>query len=180
MKQTILKGKKVILRPMRLSDAVYFCKWLGDPEVTNFLECYGESAPTLQEEKEYVKKNRNSLKRIQFAIDAADGEFIGTVALNQVNYYNRCGEYGIFIGNKKYWGQGCGTEAGKLFLNYVFKKLKLNSVYLFVVAFNIRGIKSYQKIGFKKTGKIRGHYYRNGFYHNRIVMDILRNEYLKK
>ena len=37
----ILKGKKTILRPLRMSDAPRFVKWLADPEVNKFANRHG-------------------------------------------------------------------------------------------------------------------------------------------
>jgi len=96
-----------------------------------------------------------------------------------VNTEAKMAEFGIFIGDKKYWGQGCGTEACRLIVDHGFRKLKLHRVYLRVLAYNIRGIKSYQKVGFKVEGRLKEHIYRDGFYHDEIVMGLLREEYLK-
>lgn len=180
MKLPKIKGKKIILRPLSIRDAKNFTKWLTDPEVTKFLEMHERPAPTLKEEKNYILKKKKEKDAVQFCIDAIDGEHIGTVALDKIDNYNKRAVFGIFIGNKKYWGQGCGTEAGKLIVDFGFKKLKLHRIHLNVYGFNIRGYKSYIKIGFKKEGVLRQHRYRDGFYHDDIVMGILRSDYLKK
>jgi len=53
----ILRGKKVILRPMSLKDASNFCQWLSDREVTKFLDRY-DDPPSLKEEKEYISEQK--------------------------------------------------------------------------------------------------------------------------
>ncbi|MBN1779074.1 MAG: GNAT family N-acetyltransferase [Candidatus Buchananbacteria bacterium] len=173
-----MKGKKVILRPVSLKDAPNFCRWLEDREVTKFLDRY-DNPPTLKEEREYILEQRKKKDHIQFSIDSVDGAHIGVCSLMKISAKSKRAEFGIFIGDKKYWGQGCGTEACRLIVDYGFKKLRLHRVYLRVFGYNIRGIKSYQKVGFKIEGRLREQVYRDGFYHDMIFMGILRNEYLK-
>jgi len=175
----ILKGKKVVLRPLSLKDAPRFYRWLADKEVTKFLAVYYEQPPTLKEEQEWIKKVQKDKTKQGFAIDAIDGQHIGVAIFDNIDEINQRAEYSIFIGDKKYWGQGCGTEAGKLMVEYGFKKMKLHRMYLYLIAYNVRGRKSYERIGFKFEGRQRDHYFRDGFWHDRILMGLLREEYLK-
>ena len=172
-----LKGKFVTLRPLSVSDAPRFCKWLADPEVTKFLSFHGLPPPTLREEREWLTDARVDKKFVRFAIDTADGIHIGSISLRRKDGTGKTAEYGIVIGDKRYWGQGYGTEAGKLLIDYGFKKLKLHRIYLRYIAFNIRGGKSYKKIGFKHEGRLRQHTFRNGYWHDEIWMGMLRSEY---
>lgn len=175
-----LKGSKVLLRPLSLTDAPRFCKWLKDEEVVKFLSMYGYPAPSLKEERQWIKARQQDKNSITFAIDTVEGIHIGSVSLRDVKSESKHALFGIVIGDKKYWGQGYGTEAGKLIVDYGFKKLKLHRIYLNYIAYNIRGGKSYEKIGFKQEGIFRQHIYRNGYYHDQIWMGILKNDYLKK
>ncbi len=179
MAKIILKGKKVILRPLSLKDAPRFCHWLADPEVTNFLSVHGHKPPTIKEEKDWIKKASKEKNAAHFSIDTLNGVHIGSIALRDIDFINKKAEYGIVIGDKKYWGQGCGTEACRLIVNYGFRRLKLHNIYLSCIAFNIRGIKSYQKVGFKIQGRFRQHFYRQGHFHDEILMDLLKVEFLK-
>ncbi|MFA6215211.1 MAG: GNAT family protein [Patescibacteria group bacterium] len=175
----ILKGNKVILRPPSIKDARRFCGWIADREVTRFLSIYDQAPLSLKEEKDWIRKSRRDKNNFRLAIDTVDGVHIGTVGLNRIDQLNKRAEYGVFIGDKKYWGQGYGTEAGKLIIEYGFKKLKLHRIFLQVIAYNIRGIKSYQKIGFKLEGRSRQHVWRNGFWHDKIWMGLLKSEFIK-
>lgn len=168
----------MVLRPLSLKDAPRFCKWLNDSEVTKFLNIYGQKSPTINEERKWIQKSKKDPGKICFSIDTVDGTHIGSISLSNMTGINKDAEYGIFIGNKKYWGQGFGTEAGRLIIDYGFRKLKLHSIYLWFVAYNIRGQKSYDNLGFKKAGVLRENVYRNKCYHDAILMDILIDEYL--
>lgn len=180
MEKVILKGKLVTLRPLSLKDAPRFCQWFDDWEVIQFLSSrIGKRAPTLKQERKWIADAKRNKEEIIFAIDANDGTHIGLVRLNSIDYIHKNAEYGIFIGDKKYWGQGYGTEAGKLMIDYGFRKLKLRMIYLRYVAFNIRGEKSYKKLGFKPAGRFRQAMYLNKCYHDHYLMDLLKDEFLK-
>ena len=178
-KKIILKGRRVVLRPLSLKDASRFCCWLNDPEVTFFLDIYDKPKTTLKMEKDWINKNKKNKNNLSFSIDTSEGIHIGVVSLRDIQPLHKNAQFGIIIGDKKYWGQGYGTEAGKLIIDYGFKKLKLHRIWLGFYAYNIRGEKSYKKLGFKKESCLRDQIYRNGYYHNLINMGILREEYLK-
>lgn len=176
MKLPVIKGEKVILRPLSLRDAQRFCTWLADPDVTVFLQNHG-NPPTLAEEREWIRKQQRSKDSVQFAIDdQVSGEHIGICSLLKITNLDKRAEFGIFIGNKRFWGQGYGTEATWLLCNFGFRKLKLHRIYLRYIAYNFRGEKAYARVGFKKEGILRQHYYRNGNYHDGIIMGLLKNE----
>ena len=179
MKKIVLKGKKVILRPLSLKDAPRFCRWLKDREVTKFLSVYEQPPPGLKEEREWIKESKANKNFLPLAIDTLTGEHIGIVSLRGIRKPSHKAEFGIVIGDKKYWGQGYGTEACQLIVAYGFKVLKLHRIFLRHVAFNIRGHKSYAKVGFKEEGVLRDHVFRDGYYHDEIRMGLLKNEYLK-
>ena len=178
--KVILKGKKVILRPLSLKDAPRFCAWLKDTEVTKFLGIHHLKSPSLAEEREWIKEAKRSKDNINLSIDTVEGEHIGSIGLKNVTKFHSHAELGIMIGNKKYWGQGCGTEATDLLINYAFRKLKLHRVYLYLVAFNTRAERSYKRVGFKREGVMREHWKVDSHFHDKIVMGVLREEYLRK
>ena len=134
----------------------------------------------MKEEKEWIRKSRRSKDKFNFAIDAADGQHIGSISLRLCGRFGKVAEYGIFIGHKKYHGQGLGTEAGRLIIDYGFRKLKLHRIFLRFIAYNFRGKRSYEKLGFSQEGIQRQHVFRNGHWHDQYLMGILAEEYLKK
>jgi len=62
-------------------------------------------------------------------------------------------------------------------LDYGFSVLNLNSVELGVYAFNLRAIRCYEKVGFKRAGVRREARIIAGVPHDTIVMDILASEF---
>ena len=84
---------------------------------------------------------------------------------------------GVFIGDKEYRGQGYGTEAVKLILDFGFNYLNLNNIKLDLKEFNQRALACYKKCGFKEYGRRRKCNFINGKYYDTIEMDILAEEF---
>ena len=57
--------------------------------------------------------------------------------------------------------------------------MNLHRVHLRVFEHNLRGIKSYEKCGFKKEGTLSDDRYAHGKYHDTIIMGILKDEFKK-
>src|SRR5206468_7752591 len=78
----------------------------------------------------------------------------------------------------QHWGKGYGTEATRLMVQYAFDTLNLNRVWLHVLEYNERGIRCYEKVGFKKEGLLRQEHFRDGRYWDTHLVAILRDEWL--
>lgn len=76
-------------------------------------------------------------------------------------------------------GKGYGTEAIELELKFVFDVLKLNRLQLEVFSHNERGIRAYEKNGFKREGVLRVVLHYNGAFSDEIIMAIIRSDYQK-
>jgi RimJ/RimL family protein N-acetyltransferase len=172
-----LVGKKCYLSPIDVNDVEKFTEWLNDLEVTKYLILYPHII-SIENEKGFLEKL--SKEHTYSVIDNDTNELIGNCGYGDIDHINQTAEVGIFIGNKKYWNKGYGTEALSLLLDYGFKALNLYNIFLKVYSFNERAKKSYEKVGFKIIGKRREALLRNNERHDIILMDILKNEYYEK
>ncbi len=86
---------------------------------------------------------------------------------------------GISIGDREYWGRGYGTDAMRLIVQYGFIELNLRRISLGLHAYNERALKSYEKVGFKLEGRMRGEGLRDGVRFDSLWMGILREEWLE-
>ena len=157
---SILKGQKVILRPMKVSEAKNYLVWFKDPKVSRFLSSDNISL-TLSEEKKYIQGVRKSKEKIPWSIYLREGNVhIGSTSLMNVDKKNKKAEWGIVIGRKEFWGQRLADDVVKLILKYAFSKLKLNRVELGVYVKHKGGIRCYKRCGFKHEGIKRKSFYR--------------------
>lgn len=103
---------------------------------------------------------------------------IGIASLKNIS--KRHATFSITIGERDYQGQGLGTEATQLMLDYAFVVLGLHNVMLMVFEFNQAGIRAYEKAGFKVTGRRREIKWFNGRLWDDIFMDCISTEYKPK
>jgi RimJ/RimL family protein N-acetyltransferase len=172
-----LVGKKCYLSPIEVNDAKKYTEWLNDIELLLNLQMYN-GVISLENEKEFLinlSKDHN-----YSIIDLEKNELIGNCGFLDIDYVNQAAETGIFIGNKNYWNKGYGTEALSLLIDYGFKALNFHNIILRVYGYNKRGIKCYERIGFKIIGKRREALYRNLEKHDIVYMDILSNEFYER
>lgn len=173
-----LIGERIYLSPRNCEEVERFTEWLNDFETTDYL---GRSAiiTTLEVERKYFEENID--KNYNFFIVTLDKDkLIGTIGLENYDGINRTATLGIFIGDKEYRSQGYGAEAIKLILDYGFNYLNLNNIKLDIVEFNKRAIACYKKCGFKEAGRRRKCKYIDGKYYDKLMMDILREEFTGK
>ena len=80
---------------------------------------------------------------------------IGTTYLYEIDERHSRAGFGIIIGEENARGNGYGTEATRLTLDYAFTALGLNNVMLTVYEFNLAGIHAYRNAGFQEIGRRR-------------------------
>ncbi len=178
MDSPFITGTKICLRGLRKSDlSGKMFSWANDAEVTRYMftGLRPNSMEVLQEEYESLVRSNNDI--VFAVVDRKTKAHIGNAGLYVINWVSRSAEFRIIIGEKKFWGKGCGTETAGLLLEYAFDKLNLNRVWLGVNADNKAGVACYKRAGFTVEGLLRQEIYRNGRYYDAVRMSVLRKEY---
>jgi RimJ/RimL family protein N-acetyltransferase len=174
----MLQGKRVRLRSIARDDLPQLWAFNNDLAV----ELAGGGDPPLPQslarlqaefDQEAAKGGRDATR---FAIEVG-GKCIGACALFNANATAQTCELGIAIGDKDYWGQGCGRECIRLLLKYAFRYLNYRKVWLRVHAVNQRAIRAYLACGFVEEGRQRAHVWSDGVYDDLVLMGILRDEW---
>ncbi|NLS79728.1 MAG: GNAT family N-acetyltransferase [Chloroflexi bacterium] len=171
----MIKGNKVRLRAIEQEDIPRFVRWLNDPDVIRFLTIYQPISTA--DEIRWFQRHLESKDDFVYAIETAEGVHIGNIGLHGMDWKNHNATLGIFIGEKAYWGLGYGTDAILTLLHFAFGEMNLNRVELSVFDYNERAIHSYRKCGFQLEGGRRQALYREGEYHDVLLMSILKSEY---
>lgn len=169
-----LVGDRIYLSPISADDADSYVKWLNDHTITDGL---GSSCMmiSVSSEKEWIAKNAS---QHQFAIVSLDGdELLGNCGFQVLDQLQQTAEVGLFLGEEENRNKGYGAEVLSLLLEYGFNCLNLNNIMLSVYDFNERAIACYKKVGFKEFGRRRQAYFVKGSFHDKVYMDILREEY---
>lgn len=63
-------------------------------------------------------------------------------------------------------------------IDYGFNSMNLNRINLTVSEPNISGVQAYFKAGFQLEGRQRQACFRDGTYHDKLIMSILRDEFI--
>lgn len=176
----MLRGKKVVLRAPSRADLPTFVRWFNDQEVMRFLA--GDMWPMSMESEErwferMVEQKRRCLTIETCPSDERPAVAIGNVSLMDTDDRNHHAELGIVIGEKEYWSRGYGADAIKTLLRFAFDELNYHRVFLRVFAANARAIRCYEKCGFHPEGRLREHIFRNGDWHDELIMGVLRDEF---
>ncbi len=80
------------------------------------------------------------------------GEIIGEVGLYDIDWIARHGETGSWIHKAEHRGNGYGTEAKMLLLEYAFERLGLNMLWSWVKETNPRSQAALRKQGYRDAG----------------------------
>jgi RimJ/RimL family protein N-acetyltransferase len=154
-------GRLVRLRALRSEDAERIAELLADPRVVANLAQWSHAPYPVERAREWVAATAPD--QLHWAVECLeDGAFIGTAGLHGIDHRNRHCGWGIWIGPPERWGHGYGTEACMLSVEYAFRYLAMEKVWLYVFQDNERGRRAYQRAGFASEGVRRRHYWSDG------------------
>jgi RimJ/RimL family protein N-acetyltransferase len=174
-----LEGERVRLRTPRMSELALWLRWLGDPDVRHWLHLSEEAElmGSRAAQRERLEHIRDDPERILWVIERKPAQPIGDLSLIGIHPTARRAELAICIGEKDAWSQGLGSEAIRLALRHAFRELDLRRVTLIADADNARGIRCYEKCGFRPEGVLRAHRLRYGQPLDMLAMGVLREEF---
>ena len=150
----VLEGNKVVLKSIRREDTDDIIRWRNQPFVRD--KFIYQELFTKESHEIWLKTMVDTGKVQQYIIYVKSLEAkpyaIGSAYLRDIDKRNLKAEFGIFIGEREYLGQGFGSDAAEVVVNYAFKELNLHKIMLRVFASNRRAIESYKKVGFVEEG----------------------------
>ena len=182
MKNVVLNGKLIRLRPLRLSDASDLITGLNNPDVLCWLSSVSYPV-SLKQEKEFVRKTIKEWKGGESLTLGVEHKLlkriIGCCDLHMNKKDNRA-FYGLWIA-KEFWGIGLGKEMARLVFDFGFRKVGLNRIEYSLFAPNVRSKALIEGLGGKFEG-IRRQFRKkkDDRYYDDLVYSILRKEWLGK
>ena len=172
----MLASGGVFLRPAERADVPRFARWLSDAETARWLAARSPLSLAMEERWFERLLERQGTEVWHYAICRRDdGASIGTIALGDLDQANGSAQVGIALGEAR--GQGYGTDAMRAILDFGFGELRLERVWLDVVAENAPAIRSYEKVGFVLEGTLRRAMYTGGVFHDVRRMAILHPDW---
>ncbi|MDO8467842.1 MAG: GNAT family protein [Nanoarchaeota archaeon] len=149
-----LETKRLILRPLRMSDAKDIVENGNNLNISRWLLVVPYPY-TLKDARSWIKHNQEKWKKKKkedytFGIEIKEERrIIGGGGLHHVNGHSA--EIGYWIG-EKYHNKGYGSEMLNALINFAFKRLKLSRLEAGVFAGNPSSGRLLEKYGFEKEG----------------------------
>lgn len=168
----------VKLAPLQPEHVAHFYTWLRDPEVIAYSLSVFQSLETNAQIDQWFAATLAQANTLNLGIYWEEtNALIGYAGLSGISATNQSGEYFIFIGEKAAWGKGVGTMVTKQIVDLGFTSHQLNRIMLTVSELNTGGLKAYTKAGFILEGRLRQAACRQGVFHDKLVMSVLREEW---
>jgi RimJ/RimL family protein N-acetyltransferase len=172
-----LHGERVALGPVTREIVPLYERWMNDFAILRMQGAIFRGITSESAEGWYEDVSRDR-RNVTFAVyERVTMRPIGIAGLNDIMPPHGTAEYWITIGEQDCWGKGYGTETTRLVLAYGFTALGLRNIMLKVHAFNERGIRAYQRAGFRLIGRRRQAIPLAGARHDDVFMDCIAEEF---
>lgn len=175
-----LEGDRVLLRPLRPSDAEHIYMQARDPEVLRYTLLPTPYRPS--DSRRFVRtatSKRWQGKCIAKAIVPKPGKALAGVITLDLNMAHRRGYVGYWLA-RPYWGKGLAKESLQLMLQLAFQVLGLSKVTSSVMHKNVRSYKLLEGVGFRLEGRQRRQILRNGEWYDELHYGLLREEWVPR
>lgn len=174
----LLVSETVRLRELQEEDLPLLAGWWNSPE---FMALQGHIVlPHPRTEAAQIfrtwSQNKGVKDGIGLCITLPDDTLVGHTALYDYQASARSAELMIMIGGS-YVGQGYGTEATRMIIDFGFREMGLNRIGLGVWEYNERALRTFTKAGFREEGRARQAGFHNGKFHDKVLLSQLADDY---
>ncbi|MGL4570192.1 MAG: GNAT family N-acetyltransferase [Clostridium sp.] len=172
-----IKGKVVTLRAIEENDMKLLKDMMNDGEIERLVG--GWAFPiSLNQQKKWYESSINNDRNIRLIIETEEDGAIGLATIVDIDWKNRVAFHGIKLANKKYRARGIGTDSVMAVMRYAFDELQLNRLDGAIIEYNEGSKKLYcEKCGWKVEGVQRNKIYKNGKFHDRVMVGVLKEDY---
>jgi len=174
----LIGSQRLALRPFQVDDAETISRLIrGEPDASfghsrfpysaiGFADWFGEMA------------EKDPAPDIELAVVMREtGELIGETGLYSIDWIARNAESGSWLYRAVDRGQGYGTEAKLLLLEYAFDRLGLNMIWAWVKERNPRSQAALRKQGYRDAGRFTWSGYGPDGFENARMFDLLATEW---
>ena len=129
----------------------------------------------LDEHLAWIEGLRSSNTSDFFAVYKA-GELVGGAGISAINQAHKRADWAFYL-SENWQGKGVGASVEYHFINHCFDAYDLHKLNCEVLVFNAPVIRMHQKFGFQIEGTRRAHIFRDGQYHDAVLLGITRPEW---
>jgi RimJ/RimL family protein N-acetyltransferase len=170
----MIAGEHVILRAFERDDAERCYRWMNDPNIVRTLKTRYPIA--FQNEVEWLDRAMNpSVNERHFAIERRDDRtHVGNASIHDIDWVSRTGWFGLFVGEPTAWNRGFGSDAIQTLVRFAFDEMNLIKLRINVFEYNERAKHVLLGHGFVEEGKLARDFYREGSYHDIVILSRFR------
>lgn len=164
----------IAIRAVEARDLESIRKFRNDPSTWMMLTDI--SLLDAEDQREWFARLHALKDRKYYVLCDDSHPFLGLVRTDQIDLTNRSIRVGVDIACELR-GQGYGRKAYRLLKKYCFDYLNMHRVWLLVLDTNERALRLYEQQGFTLEGRHREAIFRDGSYHDYLILSILKQEY---
>lgn len=145
-KKISIEGYTTILQSMTLNDAENIITLRNQPHVNQYLS--SSNFISIEEQVNWMKNNEAKQDGLYLKITDKKNNFCGTISIYELNNDERNGEFGRYICTKPLQA----IESELLLIHFVFRVMRLKSIYCRTVELNTKVWKQHYEFGFVDNG----------------------------
>ncbi len=174
----MINGNTVFLSHIKSSDLNLILTWRNNPKLRKYFREVKEI--NSYEQKKWLKKvSQKDADEVFFGIRKKNSDdLLGVCGLNYINWINRNCQFSLYIGIETLYidKNGWADEATKLLINYGFKTLNLNKIFVEVYEYDTQKIDLLKINKFKIEGALKEHIFKNGQYYTSYIYSLLSKD----
>lgn len=187
----VIRGRRVLLRPLTDQDVPALYGIFSDPEVMRFwshppftnesqAEHYLEEVAAGLESKTLFQWGLARLARLARLAPIAEepSELLGTCTLWQLDVPNQRAEVGFILG-REHWGQGLMKDGFGALIDYAFSELGIRRLEADVDPENTSSIGLLERLGFELEGRLRERWSVGGVVTDSLFYGLLERDWRK-
>ena len=168
----MIRGERVLLRPVEDPDVPLIHRWMNEPEVWRNMDY--ERPFSMEDVRDDVRRARE--EGVPFTI-VVDGRPIGRIGLNGFRRRDRLASLYLYIGEPEFWGHGYARESVRTLLAYAFDRYDLWQVELWLLGDNDKAFRVYEACGFVREAALRDRSWKDGRWVDHVVLSVNRDEF---
>ncbi|HLR21438.1 MAG TPA: GNAT family N-acetyltransferase, partial [Tissierellaceae bacterium] len=168
---------EVRIRKFKEKDIPNKIKWINNSENNQYL--HYDLPLEYEKTLNWFKKNKDRRDRYDGIIEV-NSIPVGLIGLLSIDMKNSKAEYYIALGETKFKGKGIAKLASIKLLEYAFKEIGINKIYLFTEVENKSAQKLFERVGFKKEGLLKEDIKNGNEFADRYVYGICKEDYYNK
>lgn len=138
-------------------------------------EMYQDHIISIEEHSKFIEKLKYDNKNYYWILKTKNGDCMGTISLNRVDFRNKNAYFGMYSNPST---KGAGSLLIECLKKLAFDIAELHTLKLEVIDSNERAINFYKKSGFIEEGRLKEFVFKDGKWHDVVVMGILNSDAL--